>query len=120
MRRTFKIVIFYMFLTAGANLLREAGITAAMGVGVPGGVSTTRAEVEQASQKLAGADTGDNLFGLITGVADTVGTIAKAAFALPDLLGAAGVPGAIITFLFAPLVVVVAYDAAHLLTGRFA
>jgi len=120
MRRTFKIVIFYFFLTGAANLLRAAGVTAAMGVGVPGGVSGTRGEVEQASRQLAGADTGDNLFGLITGVADTVGTISKAAFALPDLLGAAGVPSAIIAFLFAPLVIVVAYDAAHLLTGRFA
>lgn len=120
MRRSFKIVVFYLFLTSGANLLAAAGITKAMGVEAPVGVSGTRGEVEQASKQLAGADTGDSLFGLVTGVADTFGTITKAAFALPDLLGAIGIPGPLVGFLFAPLVVVVAYDAAHLLTGRFA
>lgn len=119
MRRTFKLVVFYLFLTGAANLLGAAGVTQAMGVEV-GAFSNAGEKSKQAASGLAGADTGDSLFGLITGVAESVSTIFEAAFALPDLLGAIGVPGPIVGFLFAPLVIVVAYDGAHLLTGRFA
>lgn len=118
MRRSFKLVVFYLFLTASANLLRGAGVTTAMGVSAPAGTSQAEETATSAASSLVGTNTGDNIFGLVTGVASSVSEIFKAAFALPDLLGAIGIPAPIIAFLFAPLVIVLAYDGAHILTGR--
>ena len=119
MRRTFKIVVFYVFLTASIQLLAGAGVLGAMGVDIAPGVSSAEQDARTAAESLDGSDSDNTLFGLITGVANSVSTIFKVVFAVPNLLLHIGIPGPIVAFLTAPLVFVVAYDGAHLLTGRF-
>ena len=119
MRRTWKIVVFYVFLTASIQLLAGAGVLGAMGVDVAPGVSSEESEARTAAESLDGSDSDNTLFGLITGVANTVATIFQVAFALPNLLLHIGIPGPIVAFLTAPVAFIVAYDGTHLLTGRF-
>jgi hypothetical protein len=116
MRRTFEVVLLYLFATGATNLLSLAipGLTIAHG-------TTARSGVEQAANNFRpGGGLGETLFGSLLAAAQTFESIAEAVFALPILLGNLGVPSPVIVFVMIPAPLVIVYDAIHIITGRLA
>lgn len=114
MRRTFEVVLLYVFATAATNLLTQAipGLTIAHG-------TTARSGVERAANSFGpGGGLGETLFGSLLAGLETFEAITQAVFALPILMGNIGVPEPIVVFLMAPAPLVIVYDAIHLVTGR--
>lgn len=114
MRRTFEIVLLYIFATASTNLLTQAipGLSIAHG-------TDARAGVDQAASSFApGGGLGETLFGSLLAGLETFEAISQGVFALPILMGNIGIPEPIIVFLMAPAPLVIVYDAIHLITGR--
>ena len=79
---------------AAVPVLTEQEHSFLLGVSAPAGTTQAEETATSAASSLVGTNTGDNIFGLVTGVASSVSEIFKAAFALPDLLGAIGIPAA--------------------------
>jgi hypothetical protein len=119
MRFSTRIVIFLLFLNAGAGLMVQSGVAADWGVDPnPGG----DAELEKANATAAEIDPsgglGDTLFGLYNSIAGTFQTVLETATAGPTMLNNLGVPGYLTAFLFAPLYLIVGIDVVYLLTQR--
>lgn len=115
MRRSFEIVLFYIFATASSNLIT----TAVPGLSVAHGTGDTRQALDSTVQGFTpGGGLGETLFGALQAALGTFSGIIEAVFALPILLGNLGVPSPIVAFLMAPLGFVVLYDGIHIMTGR--
>lgn len=113
------IVVFLTFFTAAANLFEETGVTAAMGLntGVSAGEKLAQAFTEM-EQLRGSAGTVESLFSIYAMVGSTVEGLFVAVGAGPRILAAAGVPGYVIAFLFAPAVLFVGIDIIYALSGR--
>ena len=119
MRKTPAIVVFFLFFSGSATLLEVTGVTAAMGVSSPTGVTTSLAEAEAAMDGIrASGGLADTLFGSFTAAASVIEALGRGVFGGPLLLAAVGIPGYLITFLFAPAAIIVGLDIRHYLTGR--
>lgn len=117
MRRSFEVVLFYLFATGAANLLSQA----LPGVSISHGTGATRSSLDQSINSFdPGSGLGETLFGALQAGLTTFEGIIEAIFALPILMGNLGVPGPIIAFLMLPAGLVVVYDGIHIMTGRFA
>lgn len=115
MRRSFEVVLFYIFATASANLISRA----VPHLNVAHGTGSTRRGLESSINSFRpGGGLGETLFGALLSALNTFEGVVEAIFALPILLGNVGVPGPITAFLMAPLGFVVLYDGLHIMTGR--
>lgn len=120
MRISMKVTVFLVLLNASAGVVTGMGVAGDMGVdpNVGGG-----AEVEQANQTAgevqSGDGFGDTLFSVFASVGGLFGTIFGLVFAGPAMLQNLGIPTPIVTFLFAPMYLIVAADIAYILSGRF-
>lgn len=121
MRRTPTIVVFFVFFSAAATLLEVSGTTAAMGVSSPTGTVEALDTAQQAMSEIsASSGVSDTLFGSFVALASSMEALGRGVFAGPLILSAAGVPGPIVAFLFAPAGIIVGLDIYHAVTGRFA
>jgi len=115
MRRSFEIILFYIFATASTNLITLA----VPGISIAHGTESTRQGLEQSVNSFQpGGGLGETLFGALQAALSTFEAISQVVFALPILLNNLGVPRPITTFLMAPLAFVVLYDGLHIVTGR--
>lgn len=120
MRKTFAITIFYFYLSAATVLLEVVGVTAAWGVDSPTGVTNSVANVTAALENIEpGGGLGDTLFGIFIAVTQSIEALGQALFALPLLLVAVGIPAVFVTFLFAPMPIILGRDVIHAVSGRF-
>lgn len=115
MRRSFEVVLFYIFATASANLLSAAipGLSIAHGTG-----AAREGLSESVNNFNPSGGLADTLFGSLLAVLDVFEGMVTAATALPTLLGNLGVPGPIVAFLMAPLGFIIVYDGMHIMSGR--
>lgn len=117
MRKSTNILVFAVFVTAGANMLEFSGVTAAMGVEI--GVVGHFGEAIQALNSVdVGASIIDSLFSIFVAVSNTFQGFVTAAFAVPILLINIGVPTYLVVFLTAPIGIVVGADMIYLISGR--
>jgi len=118
-RRTPAIVIFFIFFSAAASLLEVSGLTAAMGVEAPVGMTTALNEATGAMNSISASEgIGDTLFGSFVAAARSMEALGRGVFAGPILLTSVGIPSPIVVFLFAPATIIVGLDIYHALTGR--
>jgi hypothetical protein len=118
-RASKQIAIFLILLTAASNLLIGSGIAAALDIAPSTqgqeAVDQATANASEIEPSQGGSET---LFGIFTsGTTALVGTF-QIIFAAPRMFIFLGVPGWLTTFFFAPMVVIVAADTYHLLSGR--
>lgn len=117
MRKTTNVIVFAVFVTAGANMLEVSGVTAAMGlqIGVVGHFGDAIAALNSIQP---GTSVVDSLFSIYDAVANTFKGFATAAFAVPILLINIGIPAFIVVFITAPVGIVVGSDLVYVLSGR--
>lgn len=119
MRYSTRVLIFLVFLNAGATAFSASGVAADWGIEPdPGG----DASIESANQTASGFEPsggfGETLFGLYASITGTFQDVIGVATAGPSMIGNLGVPGWVTTFVFAPLYLLVAFDLVYLLTIR--
>lgn len=119
MRFSTRVVIFLLFLNAGAVAIGQAGVAADMGISpVVGGDDAINQANQSASDISAGGGFAGTLFGLFTSAAGTMIDVFAVAFAGPTMLSNLGVPGWMVGFVFTPLYLLVGIDVIYVLTGR--
>lgn len=121
MRLSLKITVFLVLLNASAGLVTGMGVADEMGVSPnPGGGDQVEAANSTASNVSAQQSSqGQTLFGVFTSLGNIFNTVFGLVFAGPTMLANIGIPGPIVTFLFAPAYIIVAADIAYILSGRF-
>ena len=114
-----KITIMMLALNAAVAFLGAAGAAEALGVQQETGLSDTVAQVQESAEEIGSGPVG--LIEAVTGMAIAAITLVtdllEIAFAAPVLFGNLGVPDFIVSFLFAPLYLVVAIDIVAILRG---
>lgn len=118
-RASTQIVIFLVLLTAASNAIMASGVGAALGVAPSTGAQDQIDQVQQDAETIEPTQGNtETLFSLYNSVTSVFSDLYGVIFAAPLMLINIGLPGWFVTFLFAPAVVIVATDVAHLLTGR--
>ena len=113
-----KITIIMMVANAAGAFLIAAGAPAVWGMSPETGIEgTTDAVNESASEITTERGGSGDLFGIVSGAISTARQIAQLPFAAPLLLLNLGVPEFIVSFIFAPLYVVVSLDMISLMRG---
>lgn len=119
MRFSTRVLIFLVFLNAGANAMIASGVAADMEIQPdPGGDQRIEQANETASNFNATGGFADTLFGLYSSVTTTFQNVIGVATAGPTMIGNLGVPGWFTNFLFSALYLLVAFDIVYLLTQR--
>lgn len=119
MRYSTRVVIFLLFLNAGAIAIGQAGVAGDMGIQPAVGGDDALSEANQSASRVdASGGFGGTLFGLYSSVASVFQTIGAAAFAGPQMLINLGLPAFFVTFLAAPLYLLVGIDVIYILTQR--
>lgn len=120
MRISTKLTVFLVLLNASAGLVTAMGVAGDMGVSPDvGGDQEVQAANETAGQVESGGGFGDTLFGVFASIFNLFGTVFNLVFAGPTMLSNLGIPTPLVTFLFAPMYIIVAADLAYILSGRF-
>lgn len=114
-----KITIIMFMANAAANFLKAAGAQEVWGVTAEPGVGQ---EVQRANESAAEIGSGpvgliDALGGATVAAVDALAGLFSIIFAAPTLLLNVGVPTFIVTFVFAPLYLIVAIDVIAILRG---
>jgi len=118
-RASTQIVIFLVLMTAASNAIMASGVGAALGVAPTTGAQSEIDQVQSDADEIEPAQgSSDTLFSLYNSVTGVFASIYGVIFAAPLMLVNIGMPTWLVTFLFAPAVVIVAADVAHMLTGR--
>lgn len=118
-RASTQIVIFLVLMTAASNAIMASGVGAALGVAPTTGAQSEIDQVQSDADEIEPAQgSSDTLFSLYNSVTGVFASIYGVIFAAPLMLVNVGMPTWLVTFIFAPAVVIVAADVAHLLTGR--
>lgn len=118
-RASTQIVIFLVLMTAASNAIMASGVGAALGVAPTTGAQSEIDQVQSDADEIEPAQgSSDTLFSLYNSVTGVFASIYGVIFAAPLMLVNIGMPTWLVTFIFAPAVVIVAADVAHLLTGR--
>lgn len=118
-RASTQIVIFLILLTAMANVISASGVGAALEIDphTQGEEEVDRVQ-EEAEKVEAPQGIADTLFALFISVTNTIQPVYNVIFAAPLMFQNLGVPSWLTTAFFAPMVVIVAADIVHVLTGR--
>lgn len=114
-----KITIMMFVLNASVNFLAAAGSGEVWGVEMQTGVGETAQAVDQAARDIGSGPLGvvDAVAGLTIAAVNIAVSLLEMVFAAPTMFLNLGVPGYIVTFLFAPLYVVVAIDLLAIFRG---
>lgn len=113
------IIVFFTFFTAASNLFEETGVTAAMGINTGVSAGQKLNEALTAMEQIRGsAGTVESLFSIYAMIGSTLEAFFVGVSAGPRILAAAGVPGFLLAFLFAPAVIFVGIDLIYALSGR--
>jgi hypothetical protein len=114
-----KVTIMMLALNAAVAFLGAAGAAEAYGIQQETGISDTVDQVQSSAETIGSGPVG--LIEAVTGMAiaaiSLVVDLLAIAFAGPVLFSNLGVPDFIVTFLFAPLYLVVAIDIVAILRG---
>jgi len=119
MRRVaINVLMFYTWLTAAANVLVATGIADSWGVDLP----NNHEKFDQAGNQMSDVDVSGNIVESFTNIAlagfNTMEGVLGVVTAAPRVMAALGVPAPLVTFLHAPLALVVGLTLFHILTGR--
>ena len=114
-----QVAIFLVIITVAANIINFSGVGAALDIDprTQGQEEVDRVN-ETASQVQPTQGTRDTLFSLFTSMGSLFLGIVNIVFAAPLMFENLGVPWWLTTFFFAPMVIIVAADVMHVLTGR--
>ena len=119
MRITTSIVLFYVWLTASANLLIETGFTSALGIGLStsAGDALSKA-IDGLSSIQGGGISSESLLGVFTIVASAGEAFVLGLVAGPRLLLGLGIPEIFVVFIHAPLGLLAARFGIYMLSER--
>lgn len=118
MKISIQIVLFLIFLNAGAVMLDEAGVNDALGIEPAVGGSERLENVQEDTQKFStGTGLGETLFGMYTTLGRTVETVVELVTAGPTMLKNAGVPAFFVDYVFAGLLIIPVLDVVSFLRG---
>lgn len=119
MKITTSVVMFYLWLTAAANLIEVTGVASAMGVdtGVHAGDRLHDA-VSALGQVQGGGGAAESLLGVFNLISNSVWTFTSALSAGPRILSGLGIPIEIVIFLHAPVALFAARLGIYALSGR--
>lgn len=119
MRYSTRLVIFLLFLNAGAGAFVASGTAADWGVSPTVGGDDALQQANQSATSIQG-DGGfaQTLFGAFAGAANAFEGIFSVVFAGPLMIANLGVPSWLVTFVFAPAYLLVGIDLVYILTQR--
>jgi hypothetical protein len=122
MRKSTNIVMFLVLMNATALFLTASGVGADLGIapqtGGGQGVESVNSALNPDNVN-PGGGAGGTLFGLFTSAATIFKDVAvMATVGGPLMLANLGVPAFVVTFVFAPMYLIVGADALYLYTGR--
>jgi hypothetical protein len=119
MKITTSIVLFYVWLTASANLLIEVGFADALGVSLD---TTAGGEFQQGIQRFGSIEasglSADSLLGVFIVIANSLDGFIAALTAAPRLLLNLGIPSVFVVFIHAPLALLGTRLLIFVLSGR--
>lgn len=119
MRITTSVVMFYVWLTAAANLLESTGLAAAMGVTTPtSAAQKLQNAVDALGDVSGGGVAAESLLGVFTVVTESISAFTAALTAGPRILASLGIPIEIVLFLHAPAALLAARLGIYALSGR--
>lgn len=111
--------MFYVWVTAGANLLESTGILSSMGVSAGTSAAGEFSEAVDALGKISGGGVSvESLIGVFTVLASSIEGFTAALTAGPRLMVELGVPLPIAAFLHAPVALLAARLGIYALSGR--
>lgn len=118
-RASIQIVIFLVFLNAAAGAVTASGLGSALDINPEIGADE---EIDRVESDMQEVDTAQGIRDTLFAMFSTTTTTAVSAFTIllygPVMLANLGIPGWLLTFLFAPAFVIVGIDTIHFLTGR--
>lgn len=121
MRITTSVVLFYIWLTAAANLLIETGFTDAMGIALNTSAGDQLAEAVRALGDIeAGGLSAESLLGVYTVVTSAADGFLVGLTAGPRILIGLGIPLVFVVFIHAPLGLLAARFGIYMLAERSA
>jgi hypothetical protein len=118
-RASMQIVIFLLLMTAASNAIVVSGVGDALGVapttGEPAAVQSAQSDAESFSPTQGSSET---LFGLFTSGGSVFASIFQVALAAPLMFVNLGVPTWLVSFVFAPMAIIVFADLFGIIAGR--
>ena len=119
MRITTSIVLFYVWLTASANLLIETGFTEAIGVPLEVSAGTQLQDsIEEFGQIEGGGLSVESLIGVFNLVTNSAEAFGLAVVAGPRLMTGLGIPIVFVLFIHAPLGLLLARFGIYMISER--
>jgi len=119
MKITTSIMMFYVWLTAAANLLESTGIAGALGVETSTSVAKEINDAVTALGDVSGGGVAaESLLGVFTVLANSVQAFTAGLTAGPRLLSSIGLPIEFVIFLHAPVALLTARLGIYALSGR--
>ena len=119
MRITTSIVMFYIWLTAAANLIESTGMTDAFGVATSTSVGEELGDaVDALGQVSGGGVAAESLLGVFSVVTESISAFSAGLTAGPRVMSSLGVPMAIVVFVHAPVALLAARLGIYALSGR--
>ena len=119
MRITTSIVLFYVWLTASANLMRETGIADALGIATTATAGESFREALEALQNLSGGGIApESVVSIYTVTTASAEGFLVALTAGPRLMVNLGIPTEFVVFLHAPLGLLAGRYLIYMFSGR--
>lgn len=114
-----KISLIMFALNASVSFLAAAGSEAVWGIKMETGIGDTIEAVNQATQSVGSGPVGliEAAAGAVIAAMTLLSNILVIVFAAPTLFLNLGIPSFIVTFIFAPLYLVVGYDIIAIFRG---
>lgn len=118
MRISTLIVLFFVFMNAGAGMLYTTGVAAQMGVNAETGDPSEIQGAQDAAEEIdTGSGAGGTLFAMYNSLIDTVESIFVAVLPGAQMLNNLGVPGWFTAYLFSGATIVTGVDIIGWLRG---
>lgn len=118
-RASTQIVILLMLLTAASNAIMFSGVGAALEISPDTGAQDELERVQESADEVEPAQgNSDTLFTMYASTTGAFETVYSIIFAAPLMFINLGVPIWLVTFFFAPMIVIVLADIVHLMGGR--
>lgn len=119
LRITTSVMMFYLWLTAAANLLQVTGLSAIMGVETKYGAASAFQEgVKELGQVTGSGISFESLIAIFIVLAKAIQGFTAALTAAPRLMVAMGIPTPIAIFVHTPIALLSARIAIYVLSGR--
>lgn len=118
MRKSTRVAIFLLILSSSATAFEASGVAEDWGVEPETGMSDQIAELEAAMAQINPSNLGSTLFGMYTSVTKVIQIVFNFVLYGPIMFMNLGVPGWLVSLVFAPQYLFVGADIAYTLTGR--